>query len=149
MIDEKSHRREGFLPGTTVPLADGGFWILPSAPSKSIATTRFGTDYDSLLEAITVAEDEPERLRAELALAIHLLSLNYELEPEDYKAILAFPPNSSALHDAQHVFRSVAQEHIAIRRGVPGSSTPRRNWLSRLLGLGGYPDRDGLPNPTP
>jgi hypothetical protein len=124
MLDEKSLRRPDFLPGIPVLLADGQSWSLPPAPDRSDPGTAEGgpaaaaeggapvLDDEATLTAILDAEDEAERLRAELALAIALLARNYHLTPADYQEILGGDSGSPVIATLQRTLHHVALEHV-------------------------------------
>jgi hypothetical protein len=87
--------------------------------------TESDDDYPFLLEAIEEAEDQPEHARAELALAIFLLSRNYLLSSLDFERLFDFRGDVSRLAEARAAFHNLACEHIFFRlteseRGVRG-----------------------------
>src|SRR5262245_36529215 len=103
MRDENALRRPDFLGGIPIRFADDQAWTLPEPPPGAPGEKRFldngtglGPDYEAAVAAVLEAEDEPERLRAELALTILLLGRNYNLAPEDFQALLTFPRSSPA-----------------------------------------------------
>ncbi|MBV8229777.1 MAG: hypothetical protein JO329_07325 [Planctomycetaceae bacterium] len=96
MVDEQARRRVTFNEGTRIRLADGQFWSLPGRWSDHA-----DPEYDATFVAIFEAEDVAERLRAELALTILLLSRNYDLTPEQFQELLGFPPDSPSLLEMQ------------------------------------------------
>src|SRR4051794_33959106 len=106
MRDEEVLRRPDFLPGIPVRLADGQVWNLPKAPDRYPRVADgggLGRDYEATVAGVLDAEDEAERRRAELALAISLLARNYDLRPADYQEILGGEsggPASAALQRA-------------------------------------------------
>src|SRR4051794_16859975 len=89
MVDEQSLRRPTFVDGKRITLANGQAWSLPDHPPYKDDAEHLG-----VLRAVCDAEDDADRLRAELALTIFLLSKNYDLLPNDYRAILEFEPGS-------------------------------------------------------
>jgi hypothetical protein len=106
MCDETALRRPDFLGGVAIRLADGRDWVLPGPPPPGPINGKLDRDYMACVEAVRDAEDEFERLRAELALTILLLARNYDLGPDDYQALLTFPSSRverlavpGALHD--------------------------------------------------
>src|SRR4051794_36661563 len=96
MLDERLNRRSDFRPGWPIRLADGRDWSLPGPPARgsqggvTAGAPVFEPDYEALLEALRDPEDEADRLRCELALAICLLGRNYDLGPDDFDALLDF-----------------------------------------------------------
>jgi peptidoglycan/xylan/chitin deacetylase (PgdA/CDA1 family) len=109
-IDELARRRPTFVEGTRIRLADGHDWAFPDQPPRP-------DDHEliSVLRAIGESEDRPERLRGGLALAILLLSRNYDLTPADFQAILAFAPGDTELSELQ---RAVHELAISLSRVV-------------------------------
>jgi hypothetical protein len=87
MRDEQARRRPSFLPGLGLRLADGQVWSLPipaDAEGDPAVSSMAWDDpgYQAILRALVDAQEEGERFRAELALAIHLLSWNYNVDRE-------------------------------------------------------------------
>lgn len=139
MVSETALRRNEFLNGTTVLLADGQPWTIPG-PVPGRGPGGFGAAYHAALQAIEEAEDEPDRLRSELVLAICLLGSNYRLTPTDYQRILRFVPDDPALPASQVAFRAIGDEHLRssqARAPRPSaeprpSAVPRPAWFSRM-----------------
>ena len=158
MIEEVALRRPDFLPGSPVRLADGRWWTLPDPPrpdARGAAApggwSGFGPDYAATVAAVGQAEDEAERRRAELALAICLLVRNYDLTADTLCALLGDHPGDPSPAAMQEAFHQVAQEHarsarasveILPPRAVPGRTSPdpirtgvrRRRVPSRSMG---------------
>jgi hypothetical protein len=134
MPHEVSARRLHFRPGPSIRLADGQWWTFPAPPGRDASgVAGFGPDYVAAVAAIGEAEDEAERFRAELALAICLLCRNYDLDPDALCDLLGYRPGDPALAATQAAFRRVAQEHARSSRssadvvapgGVPGHAIP-------------------------
>jgi hypothetical protein len=106
MVHEKSLRRSNFQDGIWVRLADGQRWCLPEPPSS-------GTDdeYESMFQALQESEDATERSQAELAMAVLLLSRNYNLGPWHYQELLGFDDNPEGLRGTQYA----VEQHISSR----------------------------------
>ncbi len=103
-------RREGFLGGGWVQLADGQEWAFPGP--EEIAGDRLQRNgVAALLRAIGEAEDDAERRRGELALAIKLLAVNYDLSPEMFQRILGRSADARAAAAMQAAFRDLARRH--------------------------------------
>jgi hypothetical protein len=119
MIDEQALRRPDFVEGTRIRLANGHDWSFPDQPPHP-------EDHEliAILQAIAEAEDEPERLRGELALAILLLSRNYDLSPGDFQAILSFAPGDPTLIEMQRAVHELASRHS---RDLQYLSRPKSN----------------------
>jgi hypothetical protein len=134
MIDEKGVRQPTFVEGTRIRLANGQTWSFPDQlPCEE------EDEHQGLLRAIGEAEDEPERLRGELALAIYLLSLNYHLTSSDYTLLLSFDSRDPALAEMQTALGELAtRQRRALRPGAAvlagGHFSPPLLWrLSHLL----------------
>jgi len=112
VVDELRSRRRVFRPGRQIRLADGQFWTFPRAESDLRTEDGGRTGYRGLLGVLLEAETESDRRMAELALAIHLLEINYQLHPEDLAYLLTFPEDSKELADSQREFAELAREHI-------------------------------------
>lgn len=145
MLDERSRRRSDFLEGAALRLADGGFWTVPTPGDHAnrgrpaaAALESLGPRYHAALEAIREAEDDSERLRAELVLAIILLRRNYDLDSAALQAILSFDDGES-LTRMQRAMTDIASAHLrafrAQRRSVRDSAVARltRFWPIRAL----------------
>ena len=127
MVDEQARRRATFQEGTRIRLADGQFWSFPGRWSDHA-----DPEYDATFVAIFEAEDVAERLRAELALTILLLSRNYDLTPEQFQELLGFPPDSPSLLEMQRAVHEMVLERARTWTGpVPGSS-PTRSRMDSL-----------------
>jgi hypothetical protein len=118
MLDERTRRRADYRLGTGIRLADGQCWTFPAPlvpsgndPDAMTAGRADLTTYVALIRAVIEAEDRDDRRRCELALAIWLLSYNYDLDPADYQMLLGFAPGSAALARSQEAFSTLAFEH--------------------------------------
>jgi hypothetical protein len=143
MLNEVSRRRPDFRPGPSIRLADGWDWTIPAPPRVTAPEAEgFGPDYAATVAALESAEDRTERLRAELALAIYLLSRNYDLTPDDLYALLGFPPDDPALAAMQAAFHRIAREHLRSCRPADADGAPRGD-LGHLLTAALHPDDHG------
>jgi hypothetical protein len=133
MVDEQALRRSTFAEGARIRLANGQAWSFPDhLPYKD------DLEHLALLREIIEAEDAADCLRAELALAILLLSRNYNLTPGNFQAILEFAPGDPALSEMQRSVHELATDQIrALGRSPdskPGpSSFPNAHW--RIINL--------------
>jgi len=141
MRNELTLRRPDFRPGTPIRLADGQAWTFPAPTALEpinegrASNQRLSHDeaeYDALLAGVLEAEDVPERLRAELALAIHLLGRNYDLDPADFSRVLEFPPGDPDLAARQHDFHNLAVDHLG-RHSRRSPSLPVRWAWARIF----------------
>jgi hypothetical protein len=123
MLDELALRRPDFLGGIPIRLADGQTWMFPvpvrpnADPVGSLAETEsvialFGPEYLHTLRAVMEAQDEAERMMAELALAIDLLSRNYRLSPEMFRELLEGPQVDADIRHMKNAFHSMATTHL-------------------------------------
>jgi hypothetical protein len=148
VVDELSTRRSRFRPGTPIRLANDQEWTFPAPTADSEFAVESGeAEYLGLIHALLESEDQGERRLAELALAIFLIGLNYELSSSELASLFTFRPRSHELADSQHAFESLARDHILslARReklllAVPSSGPkkgPRgRRFLAWLRGHG-------------
>lgn len=113
MVDEPSTRRSRFQPGTPIRLANDQEWTFPAPTAHSeFAVESAEAEYLGLIHALLEAEDRSERRLAELALAIFLIGLNYQLSSSDLASLFTFQPRSQELADSQHAFEALASDHI-------------------------------------
>jgi len=136
MVNEQSLRRTSFEDGVPIRLADGQAWLLPDHPPY-----RDDEEHIALLRVIGESEDDHERTRNELALAILLLSRNYTLTPPDYQEILGFPTGDPGLAQMQQTVHAIAtKQNRSLRRLTPSKTraphVATTRWsLGRLLRL--------------
>ncbi len=130
MVDELSSRRSRFQPGNSICLANDQEWTFPAPTAGAeFAVESAAAEYLGLIHAVLEAEDQSERRLVELALAIFLIGLNYELSSADLAYLFTFQPRSRALADSQHAFESLARDHILslARPGEPLLPVPSRS----------------------
>lgn len=146
MSDEARRRRKGFRDGRLIRLADGHSWTFPNPTDEPPEPPLV-----ALVRAVFEAEDRPDRLRCELALAINLLARNYDLSSADYRTLLRFPAGSPDLEQAQASFHALAVDHAAhfwpaLDRGPVEPTTERRpGWLRGVAWL--WNGRRPVPRP--
>jgi hypothetical protein len=98
--------------GRAIRLGDGHEWSF-AGPAEILATSSgFRREVAGLLAAIFEEPDEADRRRGELALAIKLLSLNYELDPRGYARLLSSPPDDPGR--LRREFRELTREHASV-----------------------------------
>lgn len=120
-LDEHALRKEGFQEGVAIQLGDGHEWHFPKpvleltptvAPDGSYKFSDkfipFGSEeFDAKVDAYIQAEGV-EELNCLLSLAVDLLSRNYELTLEHYRALLPFRPGDDQAHDMWQQIGDVA-----------------------------------------
>ena len=135
MRDERDRRRPSFQPGLGLRLADGQVWSFPvpadfvdgpAGPSRAWD----GPDYRGILGALAEAEDEGERFRAELALAIHLLSWNYEVDREEIGALLDDQDGGRIGVDVARSLGELARAHVGSSGGRRPVDDRRPAWAA-------------------
>jgi len=143
MLDEQGARAPEFRVGRHIRLADGQRWMFPSPPAPRGAPRETGAstsdtaltdaEYVSLIDAVESSEDEPDLKRAELALAIFLLSRNYDLNASEFERLFDFGQMTEGSSEAQEHFRELAMDHVRSARGAsPDHSIPARSSLRSL-----------------
>ncbi len=138
MIDERAARRPEFIEGRWVCLSDHNRWSLPIRDPALI-----DPEYDSLLLAVSQAEDKNEALFAELALTIHLLTRNYQLLPSDLDGLLRFGPDRDTLSLLQRDVHLLVLASLGVfdpQKDCSGSESGmdpqvRRGWSFGWLGF--------------
>jgi hypothetical protein len=124
MISREERRRSpSFLEGTKVLLADGNTWMLPVASALLArgVPAQASEELGSLVDAIQCSEGAEDLGTSELALAIFLLTWNYEFEEGELAAILTFPSGGPLRESSQQAFHDVAAEYVQQLRVPPRS----------------------------
>ena len=101
----------------SIRLADGRSWSFSGPAGVQAAGPEARRAVEGLVAMIRDSEDESERGRAELALAIRLLALNHPLGPEDYRRLLGHPSGSPEALELRDAFRALAEVHEAAISG--------------------------------
>ena len=130
MVEEKVRRRAGFQSGRWVRMGDRQQWMFPPPPAPGI-----DPEYDALSRIHQESEDADDERRIELAMAILLLSRNYDLMPDEYVAIFSFGTDPSAKSTAQAAISEVVRRdrkrlNLHSTMSPPGSRTRLRHWVS-------------------
>jgi hypothetical protein len=130
MVEEKVRRRAGFQSGRWVRMGDRQQWMFPPPPTPGI-----DPEYDALTRIHQESEDADDERRIELAMAILLLSGNYDLTPDEYVAIFSFGTDPSAISTAQAaisevVRRDVQRLNVHSTLSRHGSRSRLRHWVS-------------------
>jgi hypothetical protein len=113
MVDELLSRRSSFRSGKKIRLADGQGWTFPSPIREWSDKAQSDREaYNGLIRSINEAEDDSERLLAELSFAIFLLGQNYRLSAVDYQQLLDFGGKSSESIAWQCDIHQLTLEHL-------------------------------------
>ena len=143
MVDELSSRRSSIQAGNLISLANDQEWTFPAPTADSeFAVEAAGTEYLGLVRAIMEAEDQSDRRLAELAMAIFLVGLNYQLNSTELANMFTFQPRSQELADSQQAFESLARDHILslVKRGkLPLQDPPSRTQKGSRLAVASWP----------
>ena len=142
VVDELSCRRSRFQSGNPICLANDQEWTFPAPRADSeFAVESAEAEYLGLIHAVQEAEDQSERRLAELALAIFLIGLNYELSSTDLANLFTFQPRSQELTNSQHAFESLARDHILslARRGKLPLPAPSPSAEGNRLAVASWP----------
>jgi hypothetical protein len=101
MVAETSRRRSRFQGEAWIRMADEQEWLftVPQTPGVD-------ADYDALVQGLLEAEDQSEARKFELAIAILLLSRNYQPSPCEYEEILCFG-SADAARSAQEAISTL------------------------------------------
>ncbi len=124
MVAEVLSRCPAFLAGREIRLADNQSWTFPAPLEDVEFIVEDEAEYVGLIQAICEAEDRSDRLMAELALAMFLFGLNYQVDPADLEFLFTFPPGSRELTDSQRAFQLLAQDHLRHRYGQGNLPSP-------------------------
>jgi hypothetical protein len=119
------------LGGRFLGSADGRGWAFPGPNEIAAAGQAVGAEVMALLVGIAGAEDEADRLRGELALAIRLLATNYDLSPADSSRLLSSTPDRPGIAEMQMRFRDLARRHaqaLQPREALTVSQGRRFHW---------------------
>jgi hypothetical protein len=111
MIAEYTRRRAGFQNGEWITMADGQEWLFTNPPAPGV-----DAEYDGLVEGLLEAEDAAEARKFELAIAIFLLSRNYQPSPRDFEEIFCFGNNLAARDSAQEAISTLISSNLEPRR---------------------------------
>jgi hypothetical protein len=101
LLDEKGLRRDDFVDGTPVMLADGQSWVIPTVDfwwqmvgGQACERCSLGEEYHALTNKFSDDNSNEmtlaERGARELEIAAWLLRRNYRLEPNHFAELLRF-----------------------------------------------------------
>jgi hypothetical protein len=124
MVEEKVRRRAGFQVGRQVRMGDRQHWMFPPPPAPGI-----DPEYDGLVRIHDESEDAIDERKIELAMAILLLSRNYDPTPDEYEAIFSFGMDQSAQSNAEAAISEVVRHDLENQRvnrpaAQPHTTTP-------------------------
>jgi hypothetical protein len=133
MVEEKVRRRTGFQVGRQVRMGDRQNWMFPPPPAPGV-----DPEYDALVRVHAESEDADDERRIELAMAILLLSRNYDPTPDEYEAIFTFGIDQSAQATAESAISEVVRCDLEKQRvdglaALPHTTTPL--FHSHFLGI--------------
>ncbi|MFO0908517.1 MAG: hypothetical protein U0794_09170 [Isosphaeraceae bacterium] len=111
MTDHLATRPPRYAGGIPVRLADGRSWCL-APPSALDGDPQF----DALLAGVEQADDQFERRRAELALAIFLLTRNYDLSAAELNSLLSFEHDAAGRDTFALSVHALARTLLVARR---------------------------------
>jgi hypothetical protein len=149
MRDEHAQRRPTFCPGLDLRLADGQVWSLPlpgpigeggAAPEQGRSEPTWDNPrYKAIVRAGLEAEDEGDLFRVEMALAIHLLHWNYNLDADDFEDLLDDHGEIRLRNGLSHAFLTLAQAHfgpfaLAAQSNSGHASNSSRDDFHRVIG---------------
>jgi hypothetical protein len=107
-------------------MADGNDWSLPIRSAVCA-----DPEYDELLQVVCEAENRSERLLAELAMTIFLLTRNYNLAPDGLDGLLRFGAGHPGLTSLQQAVHDLGRESMersrtarAFRTTTPAMARP-------------------------
>jgi len=86
-------------------------WMFPPPPAPGL-----DPDYDALIRIHRESEDADDEERIELAMAILLLSRNYDPKPEEYAAIFSFGADEPARSSARAAISEVVRHDLENQR---------------------------------
>ena len=108
MLDEKEKRREEFVEGYPIVLADGQAWHFPRPVVEirprfqngrviaSEGITTYGAEMDELRRQAHEAENDADVIQSIFTLGAFLLLKNYWLTDADLESLLIYTMNSEA-----------------------------------------------------
>jgi hypothetical protein len=148
-LSETRCRRHEFRGGWPILLANDQEWMFPTPEAFNTFRPDHRNMRDELVDGIFAAEDEAGQRRAELALMIHLLLLNYSVPPSDLTRLFARPTDEAAWSRMSRAFQELAECHI---RAIQPRPTPvvdgRHLGWARLWSIGARLRRPSWVQPT-
>jgi hypothetical protein len=104
-------------------MGDRQQWMFPLPPAPGV-----DPDYDALIRVHRESEDADDERRIELAMAILLLSRNYDPKPEEYRSIFSFGNDELAHSTARAAISELVRHDLGKqqvnRRPAQTQSTP-------------------------
>jgi hypothetical protein len=115
-LDEQALRRADFAGGTPILLCDQQEWTFPEPavefvydPEQGFVTEwSIGPEYGPALEAAMAAAEGADVIRTELRLAWLLLTRNYDLTVEQFRALVRFNVRDEAREAMRRAITEVA-----------------------------------------
>ena len=131
-LDESSLRKSKLNPGQPVVLADGQSWMIPCprivylpdfGPNGGFrieAVSTFGPEFDRKVQILRDAESVPDEAAALLGVAVDLLGRNYDLGPEQYRALLRYETGAEEVNQPlAEIYRIATGYGVAIESNQP------------------------------
>jgi hypothetical protein len=135
MVAEKARRRAGFQDGVWIRMADGQEWLFKNPPVPGV-----DAEYDGLVQGLLEAEDQHEARKFELAIALLLLSKNYQPSPREYQDIFCFDGSDEAQSSATKAISTLIfsdlerrRRHVAGERPAAAVQFPRLGTLPAFI----------------
>jgi hypothetical protein len=131
MVAEKARRRSQVEVGAWITMADSQEWLFGQPPAPGV-----DPEYDDLAQALLESHDRHEARRFELAIAILLLSKNYQPSPREYEEIFSFRNDDPAHSSAQQTISTLIWSDLDRRRAQaapPGRASASRSSRVRTL----------------
>ena len=132
-LDEVSLRRPGYRGGEKILLADGQYWSFPKpmityAPDDTERGYRvyleLGDGFDALMTRMTTTKEGGVYIASQLAIARHMLCVNYALTLAQVQGLIRFIYKGDAEDPTRDAIMAVAQGLDAPKPPGDGSVSP-------------------------
>jgi hypothetical protein len=132
MLNEFAKRRPDFRGGLPILLADDRPWAMPGP--RETSPGEVGDDRRArLVRMVAESENRADRLLGEMALAIHLLAVNYDLRPDDYRQLLEVDRADPRFERMIDDFHAIYLRHAEALEPVPVPLAEARRPLTRRI----------------
>ena len=132
-LDELNLRGPGYRGGVPIKLADGQFWHFPKpmityAPDDTEQGYRvfleLGDGFDALMTRMTTTKDGGVYIASQLAVARHMLCVNYALTLAQVQGLIRFIYKGDAEDPTRDAVMAVAQGLDSPKPPGDGSASP-------------------------